>query len=330
MPTTVSGLTFYEEQFETGLYQGLTQAVNAFNGASGGAMILTSGAAKGRLPVETFFQAQAGLVQARNPSGTSNLTPTKFQNAEHGSVKVFDSAPMVFSAQDWEDSGLSQEVSSYLFGVNYGENMAIRMVNSGIAALVGALLELGAVATHDVSATGAFDYGVLSRGLGKFGDRRQALRTLVAHSIPLTDLAGQAFTSQQVAFQLGTTTIYNGGMPSLGLGVVNTDSASLLIDNSNVDFYRTLALVPGALMIKTGPSRQVFSFVPGTAAATPENQTWLLSVESSFEIKVKGVSFGGSALPNDAALALAANWDDVTSAAGGDVKNGPGVMIISQ
>lgn len=327
MPTTVSGLTFYEEQFETGLYQGLTQAVDGFNASSGGAITLTNGAAKGRRPTSTFFQHTAGLLQTRDPSGTGTLSPVKVGNAEHKSIKTFHAAPMTFTSQDWEDMGMSDETGTRLFGVMYGESLAQHLLNSAVSALVGSIQAIGATAVHDHSGTGSFDYGVLNAALGKMGDRRQMIRTLVAYSKPLTDLLGQAFTSQQVAFQLGSATIYNGSLPTLGLAVVNTDAPPLFIDLSTADNYWTLALVPGAIQLKTGPSRRIFNVITGTAAATPENHTWLLSVESSFEIKVRGVSYTGAGdNPNNAALATAGNWTHVTGDSA-DVKNGPGIAI---
>jgi hypothetical protein len=329
MPTTVSGLTFYEEQFETGLYQGLTQAVDGFNAASGGAIMLANGAAKGRKPLQTFFQHQAGLMQSRDPSGTGTLTPVKVGNAEHASIKAFDAAPMTFTSQDWEDMGMSDTTGTFLYGVMYGESLAERLLNAAISALIGATQAIGATAVHDYSGTGALDYGVLNTALGKMGDRRQSLRTLVAYSKPLTDLIGQAFTSQQVAFQLGSATIYSGAMPTLGLGVVNTDAPPLFVDLSGTDHYWTLALVPGAISLKTGPSRRIFNVITGSATATPENHTWLLSIESSFEIKVRGVSYTGAALPNNAALATSGNWTHVTGSAA-QVKNGPGIAIKTQ
>lgn len=330
MPTTVSGLTFYEEEFETGMYQGLTQAVDGFNASSGGAIQLTVGARKGRNPKHTFFQSPAGLIQRRDPTSAGTLVPVVMGNAEKRTIKIFSAAPMHWRSQDWEDQGMSDAMGSNLFGIAYGEALAQQYMNSAVSALVGAIAEIGATATEDVSGTGTFDYGVLNTALGKFGDRRPAIRTLVAYSKPLTDLLGQAFTSQQVAFQLGTATIYNGSLPTIGLQVVNTDAPPLFINNTGTDHYWTLALQQGAVRLATGPTRTVFGLVTGTVGATPENQTWLLSVEYSFEIEVMGVSYTGGSVavnPNDAALADAANWTDVTNSS---VKHGPGIAIKSQ
>lgn len=331
MPTTVSGLTFYEDEFETGMYQGLTQAVDGFNASSGGAIQLTVGARKGRAPKHTFFRSPSGLIQRRDPTSTGTLAPVVMGNAEKSTIKIFSAAPMHWRSQDWEDQGMSDAMGSNLFGIAYGEALAEQYMNSAVAALIGAISEIGATAIEDVSGTGTLDYGVLNSAMWKMGDRKAALRTMVAYSAPLRDLMGQMFTSQQVAFQLGQTTIYNGSpVASLGLQVVNTDAPPLFVNNTGTDHYWTLALREGAVKLKTGPTRTVFGLVTGTVGATPENQTWLLSVEYSFELEVEGVSYTGGSVsvnPNDAALADAANWTDVT---GGSVKHGPGIAIKSQ
>lgn len=328
MPTTVSGLTFYEEEFETGMYQGLTQKVDGFNASSGGAIQLTVGARKGRNPKHTFFQSPAGLIQRRDPTSVGTIVPVVMGNAEKSTIKVFSAAPMHWRSQDWEDQGMSDAMGSNLFGIAYGEALAEQYLNTAVSALVGAIGEIGATAIHDVAGGATFDYGVLNTALGKFGDRRPAIRTLVAYSKPLTDLLGQAFTSQQVAFQLGSATIYNGSLPTIGLQTVNTDAPPLFTSTTtDGDEYWTLALQQGAVRLATGPSRTVFGLVTGTVGATPENQTWLLSVEYSFEIEVMGVSYTGGSVavnPNDAALADPANWTDVTN---GSVKHGPGIAI---
>lgn len=331
MPTTVSGLTFFENQFETGLYQGITQVVDGFNGASGGAMTLTAGARKGRRPENTFFQVTDGVIQRRDPTSTGSKTPTTFADESHKSIKLFNTAPMTWRRQDWVDTGLSTETGTRLFGIQYGQSLARNYLNTAISALVGSINSIGATAIHDVGGSSTFAYDVLNTGLGKLGDRRQNARTIVAYSKPLTDLSNTAFTSQQVAFQVGGTVIFNGGLPSLGLPVLNTDAAPLYEpDTATNDKYNTLVLVPGALMLRTGPSSTVFTLIPGTASAVPENQTWLLSIESEFELTVKGVSYtGASDNPTDSQLADSANWTHVTGTAV-DVKNGPGILIRTQ
>lgn len=330
MPQSASGLTFYEEDFDTGVYQALRQQAALFNAASRGTIVLEPGARKGRKPKRTFFQELDSLIQTRDPSGTGTVAPVEVQNTEHGSIKVFITAPLKFRSQDWVDTGLSNQTGTRLYGTNYGNALARRYINSALAALVGGIQAVGAGAIHDFSGSGTMDYGQLNQGAGKFGDARQSLVGMAGYSKVFTDLLGQAFSSQQVAFQLGTSTIYNGSLPTMGLHIIQSDAPPLL-ESGSPDNYWTALLVPGAVTIKTGPSRQVFSFIAGDGDTTPENQTWLLSTETEFEIILKGVSWTGAGdNPNDAALATVGNWTQKTKAGGTEVKNGPGILLKSQ
>lgn len=328
MPLTASGLTFYDQHFETGVLQALTEITDIFNTSSGGALLLDAGAERGRNPKRTFFHSREDLIQTRDPSGSGSLVPRKLVNAEKGTVKRFYAAPLTFTRQDWIDQGMSEETGSRLFGAQFGQNLAIEYVNAAIAAAVGAIGAIGATAVHDQDGS-ALSHAILNTGLFKFGDRRQSLRTLVASSTPLLSLSNAPMTSQPIAYQVGGATIFNGSIATFGLPVVNVDSPSLWIDNPDPDpdNYWTLALVGGAVQVREGPLATAFSFLPGTASSTPENMSWLLSLEAEYEIEVRGVSWTGASNPSIAALADPSNWTQVTAASGVDAKAGPGVAI---
>lgn len=320
-------LTFYERQVETGMYQGLTQWLDGFNASSGNAITLTSGARKGRQPKEKFFQPISGLVQSRDPDSTTDtLTPTRFGNEEHVAVKLFHSSPVYVTRQNWIDMGMTTEEGARQFGIQTGEQFAQVYLNSAISALVGSIQAVGSTALHDVSATSEFSYSVLNNGLAKFGDRRQSVTTMVSHSTTSNALHEAAFNDSNIAFQLGSTTIYNGSVANYGLKIVNTDSSPLFVASTAGDTYWVPLLVPGAIQIKTGSINQEREFVVGALGATPANQTWLYTIESEIELKVKGVKWDGADNPNDAALATSGNWAEVTGTST-DVKNGPGVLV---
>lgn len=330
--TTVSGMTFYEEQLETGIYEGLTVAVDAFNASSGNALLLEVGARKGRKPVRTFIEGVSGLIQRRDPSSDSDtLTPTTFSNSEHRAIKIFRSAPFNLRRQDWVDMGLDSEEGTRLFGIQFGQLQVLDYLQAVASALVGAITAIGATAILDITGetvkTANFD--ALNRASFKLGDFRSALRTIVAHSKFYQDLIGKALTDQVIAFQVGNTTIRDGSILSLGLQQVMTDVDSLVnLNGSATDTYNTLLLVAGAGRVKTGPSGSQVSPVVGTATAAPANQLTRLSIEYEYEIEIKGVSYKAASgdNPNNAALATASNWELV----GANVKQGPGVKLVHQ
>lgn len=331
MPLTAGNLIFYEEQFETGVWLGLTQFIDAFNASSGNTILLSAGARKGRKPVETFIDDIAGLIQRRDPSGTGNLTPAAFSDSEHAAIKIFRSAPLTLTRQAWIDRGFNTESGTRMYGIQFGRQQAQDYLNTVISALVGSINAIGSSAVLDITGetvkTMGFD--ALNRGLGKMGDSRQQVRSLVTYSKPLTDLIGTAFSSQQIAFQVGGTTVFNGGIPSMGLQQILTDAPPLTIPATSADpeQYYSLALVPNAARVKTGPSNQIFSVITGSATSTPENHQYLLSIEWEFEIMLRGVSYTSATVnPNAATLADPASWTLVAT----NRKLGPGVMIVTQ
>lgn len=328
--TTAGGMTFYEEQFESGRWEGLTQFIDAFNGASQNTIMLSAGARKGRKPTSTFIDDVSGLIQRRDPSGTGTLTPKTFGNSEHASIKLFRGAPMNITFQEWVDMGLSTEEGTRLYGVQFGEAQAQDFLNSALSALVGAITAIGADAILDITgeSTKTANFDALNRLLFKLGDRRQAVRALFAHSKAFRDLIGTAFSNQAVAFQVGNTTIANGAIPSFGLQQVMSDADPLVnLNGSLTDTYNTLALVAGAASVKTGPVRNQSGPILGSASAAPENQMFRLSIEYEFEITIKGVSYtSGTMNPNNATLATAGSWTLVSS----DRKLGPGVKLVHQ
>jgi hypothetical protein len=333
MATTASGLTFYEDQFETGFWEGITQYIELFNANSGGAIRLEEGSRKGRKPVRTFMSTPAGVIQRRDPSGTGTLTPVNFSNSEHRAVKIFRSAPVIWRRQDWVDQGMSDDAGQMLYGEMFGRLQAQDLVNTAIAALVGAINAIGATALLDITgeSTKTPTFGAYSRLMNKLGDQRQAVRTLISHSTPLGTFIVNSINTQATAFQLGATTIYSGMIPAMGLKTLSTDAPGLLIEatsaSGSVDTFNSLALVEGAVRIKTGSMGVGFTLIPGTTSAVPENLTWLLQTEYEFELEVRGVSYKAASADNPTAATLAAsgNWSLVAA----DRKLGPGALLLS-
>ena len=331
MPTTVGGLTFYEDQVETGRYLGLTQYIDAFNDSSAGAIQLIDGARKGYRPVSTFVD-DVSLVQRRDPTSTGNLTPTTFSNTEWKAVKVFHAVKHIFRRQDYIDQGLNTEAGSLWIGEQLGYKTGQTYLNSALAALVGAINGIGSTAVLDVTATSTLTFQQINAGLGKMGDMRQSIRALAMPSSAMTGMIDNGLTTQAVAFQIGQTIVYNGLSPAMGLKTVVTDAPALIVAASASpvlpERYYSLALVPGAIKVKLGPaSTPSLHFVTGTASASPTNEQFLFSTESEIEIEVKGVSYTAVAnFPNDSDLATSGNWTLVAA----NRKLGPGVAIYTK
>jgi hypothetical protein len=245
-----------------------------------------------------------------------------------------------FQDQQFEDTGLGTPEGSRQIGLQHGRRVIEDYLTAAVSAAIGAINAIGAAAIHDASTTpagaGNFTFDVLNSGLGKFGDARSQLRTLVMHSTPHTNWLSNAMSTQAIAFQVGGASVYEGDLPSMNLRRLITDQAVLTEDEASslsgwtsansTNFY-SLALRPGAVRIKTGPLRTSLDRVTGALGSAPENMTWIFQVEWSFEVKVAGVSYKAASNnnPTDSVLSTSSNWE--TAGAATSHKFGPGVLI---
>ena len=340
MPTTVSNLTFFDEVFTTAAYQGLTQFIDVWNARSGGALVLEAGATHGRTKSSTFFTRHKPL-QRRDPGADADVTPTRLANVETKTTKVAYVAVTDWNSVEWEEQALGDETGTEIFGIAYGEHLAETYIASALSALIGAIGSIdnqaNIQAILDVGdVTGVtpvlMDYGQINKGRGLLGDRRSAANTLVSYSQPLVDLDDKAFSDSSIAFRLGGQQFFPGPTEmGIGMNVVNTDAEPLFreVTTAGGDTYVTPILFPGAVRIKTGVTRTSFNEVVGTRAAAPENMQWRMRAETSAEIEVMGASYTGASNPLDASLATLGNWTPTTGTEKQDVKNGPGVLLIT-
>ena len=79
---TPSGLTFFNDQFATGVWEGLTQFVTGFNESSGNAIRLVQrDGPVGRREDRLMFDTVAGLVARRDPASAGTVAPVRFSNS---------------------------------------------------------------------------------------------------------------------------------------------------------------------------------------------------------------------------------------------------------
>ena len=71
MASTFANFKVYEDEFFDGMYEYVTQNLNAFNGASNNAIRLQSIFQKGNYTTESFFQDIANLIVRRDTSSTA-------------------------------------------------------------------------------------------------------------------------------------------------------------------------------------------------------------------------------------------------------------------
>jgi hypothetical protein len=123
----------------------------------------------------------------------------------------------------------------------------------------------------------------------------------------MNDIYGNALANSNRLFEFGNVQVMSDGF---GRPLIMTDSDALHFDNGGTENYHQLGLVAGGLAVEDQGDMRVYN----TTELTEENAKQLMKVEATFGLGVKGYTWNTAVTkPNDAAIALPANWSRVTN-----------------
>lgn len=316
---SLSQMQVFNEYIMPATIETLGQMVDKFNGASNGAIRLTTGGFTGDFLQESFFQAihtaqrRVDRYAAQAAASATDLTQLK-----HSGVKVAGGfGPIRFepSQLTWLQKPTSEgiEVASR----NFAEALMADQLNTAIAALVAAISNQ-ASATNDVSATAGINYGTMNDAHAKFGDRSGDLVAQVMTGAVYHKLIGQNLTNTPQLFQAQNVRVVD----ILGKAVVVTDAPALyLAGTPNKNFV--LSLAPNAATVFDGSD--VISNIETSNGQTRIETT--MQVDYTFGLALKGYGWNESAggkSPTDAEIRTGSNWTKVAT----DLKHTSGVITI--
>jgi len=331
MATTASGdVKIYQPQFQGAFIETLQQHVNAFNEASGGAIVMRTGREKGQYHHEAFMD-EVSAISRRDPStdSSSSLVPTKLTQDDFVSVKLH----RVNGPYEWNVSaawlaGFDPARFSLTVGTQAAVAVPTEQLNIALSALE-AKLDSVAALEHDAT-DGNLALTDLVSGVQKFGDKGGNISLFVMHSKPFYDLLSGQVSSQASVFasDIFGNVIYNGMPATLGRRVLVTDSASL-ISYSDVStgspVYSTLGLVRGAATLQMTELPFAVAEGPRTGA---QNLYITYQAEYGYNLGLRGCAYatGSGSNPTDATVATSGSWSTKVA----DNKLLPGVIIRSQ
>lgn len=311
MATAVySDFKIYQPEFQAGLWEGISQAVNAFNGASQGTIRLVVEAQKGQYEKTAIFTAINNLITRRNPASTSSADAVKPVQDELISVKVDRKiGPVEFTLDSLRKSGVSNSEMSFVLGEMIGQKKAQDMLNTGILACEAALE--GQASTNGFDATGlsvkTMTTEHLVSGLQKMGDMGSRVIAWIMHSKPFYDLVKEQISAKIT--NVADRVVFEGSPVTLNRPVIVSDVPALWdLNASATDTYNTLGLVSDAVVVKESEQSDLVSdIITGN-----ENLTARVQGEYAMNLGVRGFKWdvtNGGASPTDAALATTTNWD---------------------
>lgn len=301
-----SDFKVYQEYFQTGVVETLTQNSNAFNAASRGAIRLSTASLRGDYAYRAFFESISGLASRRDTTSVSAATDLAITQDDFISVKMSRKiGPVAQTVDAFKKAmaGRSAEEMNILLGEQTAKAMQVEMLNSALSAGSAALAAQSDV-LYTVAASGTMTTSGLVSGLSKFGDAADRIACWVMHSKVYYDLV-----AQQISANIDGVSNFNvatGTPVTLNRPVLITDSASL-ITGSPSNYY-TLGLTADALQIENSEEEtMVVDLVSGL-----ENLVYRFQGEYAYNLGVKGFKWdtaNGGANPAAAAIATGSNWD---------------------
>jgi hypothetical protein len=316
----LSDLAVFSEYTYDSFVEVISQQIDLFNAASGGAIVLASDAVAGDFSDRAFWAGIQGLVRRRNAYGSGTIAEKTLEHMLDTMVKVAAGTPPVrIDPSQFEWIQHNQQEGGAIYGQQLAEATLADMLNTGLMAYVAALSGGGDDVYLDASAEDTTLVTLLNAS-ALFGDRSDAVRVWAMHSKSMFDIFGTALANTAGLFNFGTVNVRQDGF---GRPFVVTDSPSLINVTPDPDKHYIAGMTPGAITVTTNGD-----FVQNVETKNGnENIIRTIQSEWSYNLGIKGYSWdkgSGGKSPNDAALATSANWDRVVSSH----KDSAGVLVL--
>lgn len=309
--TLVSDMKVYESQFATARTETLQQNVDAFNGASNGAIIMRSSVMPGNYDYDSFFLVNGSIIGRQDLTSISAKTATKLSQDDNIGVKLHRNSYSQLTRKAAKMAGISFDEMVFAHGQQWAAEYMTDMLNSALLAARVALANQSAV-TKDVTAASVktVTHTNLLQSLALFGDKNDRIAAWVMHSTQFFDLGIQSIADDIVNVADGIVRRID--VPGLGRPIIVTDSSSLIATADTPDSYYVLGLVRGGVDVNESEGvEQKLMDKTGLEQLAVDVQT-----EYAYTLKVKGFKWdvgNGGANPTASAVGTASNWDKVAT-----------------
>jgi hypothetical protein len=324
-----SDFVVYQEQYQSGIVEVLTQNSKAFNDASRGAIVLNTISRRGDFSQAAFFSSVTNLISRRDTTSTSAATDLALAENEIISVKLNRKIGPVGQTRDAFRKiamGKTSEELSFILGQQSAIAMQLDMLNSALRATRSALANQ-ATNLYTVPTNGTLNTAGLVSGLSKFGDAADQVVAWIMHSKPYYDLVANQITAN--ILNVSNFNVAQGQPVTMNRPVIVTDSDALVVSGGSgstafTNYYTLGLTVGGALVESTEQEELVVIDITGL-----ENLVVRYQGEFAYNLGVKGFKYditNGGANPADSAIATGSNWDTAMTS----FKNWAGVTIQSR
>lgn len=297
----------------------LAQMVDKFNGASNGAILLTSQGFEGDFFERAFYSTlEAAQRRVDRYAANGSVSPTALAQIKESSVKVAGG----FGAIEFEPAQMSWMLKNEAEAIDaISRNLAMAVMkdqlNTGIACAVAAISNQ-ATAKNDVSATLGISHSALNATDALFGDRSSNIITRVMNGATYHALIGQNIANATDLFKADGVRVVD----ILGKFIVVTDAPALYATGTP-NLNKVLNLASMGIVINDGSD----IITNAQTSNGKERIVTTFQADYAFGVGLKGYTWdtaNGGKSPTDAELATGTNWDKTASS----IKDTAGTITI--
>ena len=316
----LANMQVYNSEIQTTTIELLGQKLEAFNAASGGAIVLNAQAWRGNYTSDSFFQTLAGAQRRVDRNAAIGVqSATELAQGELVGVKVAGGfGPVLFEPSQMSWLLESPESAIMAISEGFADALLADQLNTTVGAAVAAVENIAAL-VNDVSASAGLSQQALNGGHFKFGDMQGMIIADIMHSSGNESLIDKALANGEQLFVSSNVTVVS----ILGKIMVVSDIPALYVAGTP-NKTKVLSVVAGGVIVEN--ATDVITNMETTNGNTRIETTW--QADYSFSIKMKGYSWdvaNGGASPLDAELFTGTNWDKAVS----DNKHTLGTLTIA-
>ena len=320
---TKGDINIYENEFHTGLIEGIAQDINLFNAASRGAIIFDTNFTRGDYTKWDFIKDTSGALRYRDRTSIAAATDQKTASGEIIAPKLgIAFGPFLELEDKWLTRGNDVGTFGYVIGIQAGNHIAKSYLNAGLRALLGCLSKSADTQANRTAIDGTDLLPIdLVAGKAVLGDAANSIVCFITDSASYFSLMSKQVSNSN---DLGFAVISDGNVRTLDLPMFYTDYDHVFkSDAGGVDTRRVFCLTPGA--VKITQSSNAFARPFFERVGTLNNVAMRFRADADFNVEVKGFQWSATALPTaEATLATKGNWTQAVTS----IKDGPGSMIL--
>lgn len=316
----LANMQVYDTEIYTTTIELLGQKLEAFNTASGGAIVLNTNAWRGNYTKEAFFQSLAGAQRRvdRN-AAIASQSATQLTQGESVGVKVAGGfGPVTFEPGQMTYLLENPETAIMAIAEGFSDALLADQLNTAVGAGVAAVENVAAL-VNDVSASAGLSQQALNAGHFKFGDMQGMIIADVMHSKGNESLVDKALANGEQLFVSSNVTVVS----ILGKIMVVSDIPALYVAGTP-NKTKVLSLVAGGIVVSN--SSDIITNMETTNGNTRIETTW--QADYTFGLQLKGYAWdiaNGGSSPLDAELFTGTNWDVVMT----DNKHTAGTLTVA-